>query len=126
MGLYHYGRLRRTDWLPVGEPRPHEQLTRGDASLSSGSDSESDDDYDRDEQNPFIDHVDYDFGDDSEEQDLDEGYDSEGTDDYPEGEDPGPELSPLGRKKARLRRPPTTGGLFGGHFRRPSRPRAAS
>ena len=28
-GLYHYGRIRRTDWLPVGPALDTEQLFRG-------------------------------------------------------------------------------------------------
>ena len=43
-GLYHYGRLRRTDWLPVGNA-PGQQLRRG-AESESDSDSESEDPYD--------------------------------------------------------------------------------
>ena len=40
-GLYHYGRLRRSDWLPVGEPSDEDQLERG---YSSESNSSVDDD----------------------------------------------------------------------------------
>ena len=43
-GLYHYGRLRRTDWLPVNGDDAHEQTERGDGSQNSGSESEDDDD----------------------------------------------------------------------------------
>ena len=28
-GLFHYGKIRRTDWLPVGEGDAEEQLERG-------------------------------------------------------------------------------------------------
>ena len=31
-GLFHFGRIRRTDWLPVGARRDSEQVDRGDDS----------------------------------------------------------------------------------------------
>ena len=43
-GVYHFGRIRRTDWLPVGGPgEPLEQVERGEESDSSpeGSDDDS-------------------------------------------------------------------------------------
>ena len=36
-GLYHYGRLRRSDWLPVGEPTDGDHTARGYSSQSSAS-----------------------------------------------------------------------------------------
>ena len=36
-GLYFYGRIRRSDWIPVGARKPHWQLRRSVASLSSDS-----------------------------------------------------------------------------------------
>ena len=42
-GLYHYGRIRRTDWLPVGAPIESEQLERGDESKDEGYDSQDED-----------------------------------------------------------------------------------
>ena len=43
-GLYHYGKIRRTDWLPVGEELDSEQLVRSLESEgeSDGSDAEED------------------------------------------------------------------------------------
>ena len=41
-GVYHYGRQRRTDWLPVGEEAEEEQTRRGYESMSSSSDEEHD------------------------------------------------------------------------------------
>ena len=37
-GVFHYGRYRRSDWLPVGEGADDEQIDRGYASMSSDSD----------------------------------------------------------------------------------------
>ena len=57
--LYHDGRLRRTDWLPVveGEGDVDEQVRRSmeSESDSSGSDVDDEDDYDRgsDDDNAF-------------------------------------------------------------------------
>ena len=56
-GLYHYGRLRRTDWLPVDGSPDYEQVARGPES-DSDSDAESEDPYESgedsgDENNPF-------------------------------------------------------------------------
>ena len=56
-GLYLYGRMRRTDWLPVGGSGDNEQVNRGIES-ESDSDSESEDRYDAEEDsdsedNPF-------------------------------------------------------------------------
>jgi hypothetical protein len=34
-GLFHFGRLRRTDWLPVGPELPIEQVERGSSSCES-------------------------------------------------------------------------------------------
>ena len=39
-GVYHYGRQRRTDWLPVGEEAEEEQTRRGYESISSSSEEE--------------------------------------------------------------------------------------
>ena len=39
-GCYLYGKLRRTDFLPVGEEREDEVLERGWDSVTSSSDSE--------------------------------------------------------------------------------------
>ena len=36
-GLYHYGCLRRSDWLPVGEPTDGDHAARGYSSQSSAS-----------------------------------------------------------------------------------------
>ena len=41
-GLYFYGRIRRTDWLPVALPKPDEETRRSTASISSESDGRSD------------------------------------------------------------------------------------
>ena len=41
-GLYYFGKIRRTDWLPVGGPgEPHEQVER-----SMQSEDEAENDYD--------------------------------------------------------------------------------
>jgi hypothetical protein len=40
-GLYFYGRIRRTDWLPVGAAKPEQVTRRSAASLSSDSGRES-------------------------------------------------------------------------------------
>ena len=40
-GLYHYGRIRRSDWLPVGEDVEGEQLDRGVESSMPDEDSEA-------------------------------------------------------------------------------------
>ena len=46
-GLYHYGRVRRSDWLPVGGDDAQEQTMRG---VDSESDRDnSDDDFEEDE-----------------------------------------------------------------------------
>ena len=45
-GVYHYGFLRRSDWLPVGEDQPDEQLKRSSESRSDDSESASDHEYD--------------------------------------------------------------------------------
>ena len=51
-GLFHYGRIRRTDWLPVGLEKAIEQVSRG---------------YSSDESNEF----------DEELRELDSAYDSD-------------------------------------------------
>ena len=61
-GLYHYGRLRRTDWLPVGKEKATEQTCRGDSSQES-------DEWDE------------------EQRELDEAYASSDDDDYASGTD---------------------------------------
>ena len=43
-GLYFYGRIRRSDWLPVGAPKPDQVTRRSAASLSSASGYDSDSD----------------------------------------------------------------------------------
>ena len=45
-GLYHYGRLRRTDWLPVNGDEAAEQVVRGYESESSGGEEEEDEEDD--------------------------------------------------------------------------------
>ena len=54
-GLYHYGRLRRSDWLPVGGEGSDEQTMRSAQSDSSGESEGEDSDYeeDSDEDNAF-------------------------------------------------------------------------
>ena len=47
-GLFHYGRLRRTDWLPVNGDEATEQVARGYDSESSGGSEEEDDEEDED------------------------------------------------------------------------------
>ena len=42
-GLFLYGKVRRTDWLPVGEPMSMEQLHRGAESMSEDSDFDEQD-----------------------------------------------------------------------------------
>ena len=49
-GLYLFGRLRRSDWLPVGDPSDYEQLVRGSESLSDDSEEEQEDPYDSSEE----------------------------------------------------------------------------
>jgi len=36
-GLFHYGRVRRSDWLPIGAVKPHWDLARTSASISDDS-----------------------------------------------------------------------------------------
>ena len=40
-GLYFYGKVRRTDWLPVGAEKPGQETRRSAASVSSESANES-------------------------------------------------------------------------------------
>ena len=53
-GLFYFGKIRRTDWLPVGGDAMDEQVTRGHDSADSSSEGrapsydESDDDYESD------------------------------------------------------------------------------
>ena len=42
--MYLYGKVRRTDWLPVGGGTEEEQTSRGYASGSSESDEDRDED----------------------------------------------------------------------------------
>ena len=45
-GVYHFGRIRRTDWLPVGGPgEPEEQEQREDSSVDSGDGGDDSDEY---------------------------------------------------------------------------------
>ena len=46
-GVFHYGKLRRTDWLPVGGDPAMEQVHRSVESMDSGSDDEHDRELDR-------------------------------------------------------------------------------
>ena len=54
-GLFYFGKIRRTDWLPVGGDAMDEQVTRGHDSADSSEEGrapsydESDDDYESDE-----------------------------------------------------------------------------
>ena len=75
-GLYHYGRLRRSDWLPVGKPSEGEATVRGYESMSEECSSEDSQDHDSD-----YDSDGYEYGDDD--INVDALYD--------EGDDPGPE-----------------------------------
>ena len=46
LGVYHFGRIRRTDWLPVGGPgEPHEQEVRSEASCQSSEGGDDSDEY---------------------------------------------------------------------------------
>ena len=45
-GVYHFGRYRRSDWLPVGEAVEGEQTQRSYESMTSDSDEEHDSDED--------------------------------------------------------------------------------
>ena len=42
VGVYHFGRYRRSDWLPVGDAIEGEQTQRSYESMSSDSDEEHD------------------------------------------------------------------------------------
>ena len=45
-GVYHFGRIRRTDWLPVGGPgEPQEQEVRSEASRQSSDGADDSDEY---------------------------------------------------------------------------------